>query len=219
MKAVNPKLYEMSMKRTSFPLTLVAATCVVLAGCEQCSKKDESKTAEVAATAADPNAAAGLTAPAPAPTDPNAQAAAPADATAAAPADATAAAPAEAAAPAAEPAKAAEDPTGGNLKITDIKAGNGAVAAEGKKVSVNYTGTLLNGTKFDSNKDRGTPFSFVLGSGMVIAGWDQGLKGMKEGGVRKLVIPPNLAYGNRSVGGVIPPNSTLVFEIELLKVE
>ena len=190
---------------------------MVLAGCEQCSKKDEgAKPAEVAATATDPNAAAGLTAPAPAPTDPNAQAAAPADATAAAPADATAAAPA----PAAEPAKAAEEPTGGtNLQITDIKSGNGAVAAEGKKVSVNYTGTLLNGTKFDSNKDRGTPFSFVLGSGMVIAGWDQGLKGMKEGGVRKLVIPPNLAYGNRSVGGVIPPNSTLVFEIELLKVE
>ena len=205
----------MSMKRASFPLALVAATCVVLAGCEQCSKKEEApKAADTSAAVTDPNAAANLTAPAPeaAPADATAQATAPADATAAAPA----AAPAEA--PAAAPA--ANDPTGGTtLQITDVKVGTGAVATEGKKVSVNYTGTLLNGTKFDSNKDRGTPFSFVLGSGMVIAGWDQGLKGMKEGGIRKLVIPANLAYGNRSVGGVIPPNSTLAFEIELLKVE
>lgn len=105
------------------------------------------------------------------------------------------------------------------LQITDVTPGTGVEAADGKKVSVHYTGTLTDGTKFDSSKDRGAPFDFVLGSGMVIAGWDQGVKGMKEGGVRKLVIPPNLAYGNRGVGSVIPPNSTLVFEIELLKVE
>lgn len=120
--------------------------------------------------------------------------------------------------PAAPAATTAAD-TNGTLQITDEKVGTGAEAADGKKVSVHYTGTLLDGTKFDSSKDRGQPFSFVLGSGMVIAGWDQGVKGMKEGGTRKLVIPPNLAYGNRAVGGVIPPNSTLVFEIELLKVE
>jgi FKBP-type peptidyl-prolyl cis-trans isomerase len=107
----------------------------------------------------------------------------------------------------------------GTLKITDVKKGSGAEAVDGKKVTVHYTGTLENGTKFDSSRDRGSPFPFVLGSGMVIAGWEQGVKGMKVGGVRKLVIPPNLAYGNRSVGGVIPPNSTLLFEIELLKVE
>lgn len=106
-----------------------------------------------------------------------------------------------------------------SLQVTDVKVGTGVEATDGKKVTVNYTGTLTDGTKFDSTKDHGTPFSFVLGSGMVIAGWDQGVKGMKEGGSRKLVIPPHLAYGNRSVGGVIPPNSTLVFEIELLKVE
>jgi FKBP-type peptidyl-prolyl cis-trans isomerase len=125
--------------------------------------------------------------------------------------------PADGSTPAATPAPA--DAGNGTLQITDVKEGTGAAAADGKKVSVHYTGTLLDGTKFDSSKDRGQPFSFVLGSGMVIAGWDQGVKGMKEGGVRKLVIPPNLAYGNRAVGGVIPPNSTLVFEIELLKVE
>ena len=116
-----------------------------------------------------------------------------------------------------EPAQAAGAAT--ELQITDVTAGTGVEATDGKKVTVHYTGTLTDGTKFDSSKDRGTPFPFVLGSGMVIAGWEQGVKGMKEGGVRKLVIPPNLAYGNRGVGSVIPPNSTLVFEIELLKVE
>lgn len=110
-------------------------------------------------------------------------------------------------------------PSGDALQITDVKAGSGAEAVDGKKLSVHYTGTLVDGTKFDSSKDRGAPFSFVLGSGMVIPGWDQGLKGMKEGGVRKLTIPPALAYGNRAVGGVIPANSTLLFEIELVKVE
>jgi peptidylprolyl isomerase len=125
-------------------------------------------------------------------------------------------APADAAAPATDAATAPADQ--GTLQSTDLVEGSGAAAEDGKKLTVHYTGTLQDGTKFDSTVDRG-PFSFVLGSGLVIAGWDQGIKGMKVGGKRKLIIPPHLAYGSRSVGGVIPPNSTLVFEIELLKVE
>jgi FKBP-type peptidyl-prolyl cis-trans isomerase len=105
------------------------------------------------------------------------------------------------------------------LQITDLKPGNGTEATDGKRVTVHYTGTLTDGTKFDSSRDRDTPFVFTLGSGMVIAGWDMGIKGMKVGGVRKLVIPSHLAYGSRSVGSVIPPNATLVFEVELLNVE
>lgn len=105
------------------------------------------------------------------------------------------------------------------LQVTDTTVGTGTEAIDGKKVTVHYTGTLINGTKFDSSRDRNVPFVFTLGSGMVIAGWDMGVKGMKVGGVRKLVIPSHLAYGSRSVGSQIPPNSTLIFEIELLKVE
>ncbi len=107
----------------------------------------------------------------------------------------------------------------GELQISDIKPGSGDEATDGKKVTMHYTATLSDGTKFDSSLDRATPFSFTLGSGLVIAGWDIGVKGMKVGGVRKLVIPPHLAYGSRSVASVIPPNATLIFEIELLKVE
>ena len=84
---------------------------------------------------------------------------------------------------------------------------------------MDYTGWLTNGTKFDSSKDHGQPFSFQLGGGQVIKGWDEGVDGMKVGGKRKLTIPPELAYGSRAVGGVIPPNSTLVFEVELLGVK
>jgi FKBP-type peptidyl-prolyl cis-trans isomerase FkpA len=105
------------------------------------------------------------------------------------------------------------------LKVEDTAAGTGAEAVEGKEVTVHYTGTLTNGTKFDSSVDRQQPFSFRLGSGMVIPGWDQGIKGMKVGGKRKLTIPPQLAYGERGAGGVIPPNATLVFEVELLDVK
>ena len=105
------------------------------------------------------------------------------------------------------------------LKIEDTKAGTGAVAEAGKRVTVHYTGWLTNGTKFDSSKDRNQPFQFQLGSGQVIKGWDQGVAGMKIGGVRKLTIPPSLAYGPNGAGGVIPPNATLVFEVELLAVE
>jgi FKBP-type peptidyl-prolyl cis-trans isomerase len=104
------------------------------------------------------------------------------------------------------------------LKIEEIKAGDGAEAKSGNTVLVHYTGWLTDGKKFDSSKDRGTPFSFSLGKGMVIKGWDQGVAGMKVGGVRKLTIPPHLGYGPRGAGGVIPPNATLVFEVELLEV-
>ena len=104
------------------------------------------------------------------------------------------------------------------LKVEDIKVGTGAVAAAGKTVTAHYTGTLTDGSKFDSSKDRGRPFSFKLGAGQVIRGWDEGIAGMKEGGVRKLTIPPHMGYGERAAGR-IPPNSTLLFEVELIKVE
>ncbi len=102
------------------------------------------------------------------------------------------------------------------LKIEDLKVGAGAEAQVGKTVSVNYLGTLTNGTKFDSSYDRNQPFEFQLGAGQVIEGWDKGVVGMKVGGKRKLTIPPSLGYGEQAVG-TIPANSTLVFEIELLE--
>jgi FKBP-type peptidyl-prolyl cis-trans isomerase len=102
------------------------------------------------------------------------------------------------------------------LEIEDLVEGDGAVAAAGHMVSVHYTGWLTNGTKFDSSKDRNQPFEFALGRGQVIRGWDEGVQGMKIGGKRKLTIPAKLGYGARGAGGVIPPNATLVFEVELL---
>ena len=102
------------------------------------------------------------------------------------------------------------------LQIEDLTEGTGLTAAPGHRVTVHYTGWLTNGTKFDSSVDRGQPFDFNLGKGMVIRGWDEGVKGMKIGGKRKLTIPPHMGYGERGAGGVIPPNSTLVFEVELL---
>lgn len=105
------------------------------------------------------------------------------------------------------------------LKIEDIKVGTGTEAKSGDTVRVHYTGTLTNGKKFDSSKDRNQPFEFPLGGGRVIKGWDLGVAGMKVGGIRKLTIAPELAYGNRDVGGgLIPPNSTLLFEVELVEV-
>ena len=101
------------------------------------------------------------------------------------------------------------------LKIEDIVVGTGLEAVSGKKVTVNYLGTLTNGTKFDSSYDRGVPFSFNLGAGEVIKGWDEGFAGMKVGGKRKLTISPELGYGATGAGGVIPPNATLIFEVEL----
>lgn len=104
------------------------------------------------------------------------------------------------------------------LQKTDETVGTGAEAVAGKSVTVNYTGTLTNGTKFDSSYDRNQPFTFTLGTGQVIKGWDEGVVGMKVGGKRKLVIPPNLGYGSQAQAS-IPANSTLVFEVELLDVK
>ncbi len=104
------------------------------------------------------------------------------------------------------------------LEIIDHEVGTGDEAESGKRVSVHYTGTLTNGSKFDSSLDRGDPFQFVLGGGQVIKGWDQGVLGMKVGGKRRLTIPPDLGYGARGYPPVIPANSTLIFEIELLAV-
>jgi peptidylprolyl isomerase len=109
------------------------------------------------------------------------------------------------------------------LKFTDDTTGNGAEAMAGKKVSVHYTGWLSDngakGKKFDSSVDRGQPFQFTLGAHQVIVGWDEGVAGMKVGGKRTLVIPPELGYGARGAGGVIPPNATLIFDVELLGVQ
>ena len=111
-----------------------------------------------------------------------------------------------------------QNTTASGLVIEDLEVGSGATAAAGKRVSVHYTGWLTDGRKFDSSKDRNDPFDFPLGAGHVIRGWDEGVQGMQEGGKRKLTIPPELGYGARGAGGVIPPNATLVFEVELLKV-
>ena len=108
--------------------------------------------------------------------------------------------------------------TESRLLIEEIRVGSGDTAVSGQFVSVHYTGWLTDGTKFDSSKDRDEPFEFPLGQRTVIAGWDEGVQGMRVGGVRKLTIPPHLGYGARGAGGVIPPNATLVFEVELLDV-
>lgn len=106
--------------------------------------------------------------------------------------------------------------TDSGLKYDDIIEGDGDTAETGHMVTVHYTGWLTDGNKFDSSKDRNDPFKFKLGAGNVIRGWDEGVAGMKIGGTRKLTIPANLGYGAQGAGGVIPPNATLVFEVELL---
>lgn len=109
--------------------------------------------------------------------------------------------------------------TTSGLKYVDQVLGTGEVATAGKNTTVHYTGWLENGKKFDSSVDRGQPFSFPLGAGRVIKGWDEGVQGMKVGGKRKLTIPSDLGYGSRGAGGVIPPNATLIFDVELLGVK
>jgi peptidylprolyl isomerase len=108
--------------------------------------------------------------------------------------------------------------TPSGLKYTDAVVGDGASPEKGKRVTVHYTGTLTNGKKFDSSVDRGQPFTFNIGVGQVIQGWDEGVMSMKVGGKRTLVIPPDLGYGSRGAGGVIPPNAELIFHVELLGV-
>lgn len=109
------------------------------------------------------------------------------------------------------------EPSGNSFKMETLKEGTGEPAKTGDKLSVHYTGTLLDGSKFDSSRDRGTPFDFTLGAGQVIKGWDQSLIGMKVGEIRKLTIPPELGYG-ASGSGPIPPDATLIFEVELLNI-
>lgn len=109
--------------------------------------------------------------------------------------------------------------TPSGLKVEILQEGNGPVAKKGQTVVVHYTGTLENGQKFDSSRDRGEPFSFVLGAGKVIRGWDEGLALMNVGSRARLTIPPQLGYGSTGAGGVIPPNATLIFDVELLGVK
>lgn len=103
--------------------------------------------------------------------------------------------------------------TASGLEYIEVKLGNGPAATAGERVKVHYTGWLENGSKFDSSLDRGQPFEFTLGAGQVIRGWDEGVAGMKPGGIRKLIIPSHLGYGDRGAGGVIPPGATLIFEV------
>lgn len=118
------------------------------------------------------------------------------------------------------PAKVSGSPTTtpSGLQYWDIVTGTGATAVAGKDVQVHYSGYLTNGTKFDSSRDRNQPFVFPLGGGQVIKGWDEGVAGMKVGGQRQLRIPPELGYGSEGAGGTIPPNATLIFDVELLGV-
>ena len=117
------------------------------------------------------------------------------------------------------PSGGPEIATASGLKYVDLVIGTGATPKPGQTAVVHYTGWLTDGKKFDSSVDRGTPFQFVVGQGRVIKGWDEGVSTMRVGGKRKLTIPPELGYGQRGAGGVIPPNATLIFEVELLEIK
>jgi peptidylprolyl isomerase len=117
------------------------------------------------------------------------------------------------------PSSSSEVTTPSGLKYVEVKVGDGATPKKGQTVEVHYTGTLENGQKFDSSRDRNQTFKFQIGEGQVIKGWDEGLSTMKVGGSRKLIIPPDLGYGARGAGGVIPPNATLLFDVELVGVK
>ena len=175
-----------------FFVALVCAVVLVVAGCEE--KRETTAQA-----------------PAEAPAQPEAPAAPPAPGALAEGDDAEAAA-RQLGTPTDNPVVAAES----GLRYIDVEPGEGDVAEAGDTVSVHYTGWLVDGTKFDSSKDRETPFQFALGARRVIKGWDEGVAGMKVGGVRKLIIPPELGYGSRGAGSAVPPNATLIFEVELL---
>ncbi|HWZ73383.1 MAG TPA: FKBP-type peptidyl-prolyl cis-trans isomerase [Casimicrobiaceae bacterium] len=133
--------------------------------------------------------------------------------------------PAYAQPPGSPPTSSKLDAKGKELQKLDVKVGSGAEAVKGKAVVVHYTGWLYDpgtsqkGAKFDSSRDRNVPFGFVLGEGRVIRGWEEGVQGMKVGGQRTLIIPPDMAYGERGAGGVIPPNATLIFDVELIEVK
>ncbi|MEM1309776.1 MAG: FKBP-type peptidyl-prolyl cis-trans isomerase [Cyanobacteria bacterium P01_H01_bin.153] len=117
-----------------------------------------------------------------------------------------------------EPSESNMVTTDSGLQYEEVVEGTGAMPQKGQRVTVHYTGTLENGTKFDSSRDRNRPFSFTIGVGQVIKGWDEGVATMRVGGQRKLTIPPELGYGSRGAGGVIPPNATLLFDVELLRI-
>ena len=190
-------------------ILFVLAIVVALAACAKAPTQDK----EAAPAKAEPDKKATLSAD-------KAKAEAPAAKPAVKPAEAkpVAAKPAEAAAkPAAAAGKEVTTPSG--LKYIDLKVGHGPVPEKGKTVEVHYTGWLTDGTKFDSSVDRGRPFTFPLGMGRVIKGWDEGVASMHVGGKRKLTIPPTIGYGARGAGKVIPPNATLVFEVELLGIK
>jgi len=178
------------MKHMTCALAVVA--CVALAGCKESDKTSSTQTSTTTTTTT-----TGTTG------------------------SASTTAPAATSAPATGAAGGTAITRADGLKIEDLVVGTGATAEAGKTVSVNYTGWLIEKSKadhFDSSLDRGQPFDFPLGQGRVIKGWDEGVAGMKVGGKRMLTIPPSLGYGSQGAGGVIPPNATLVFEVDLLDV-